>query len=54
MEISLGILYAGMPVAIMGSILAIEHDIVAEFVTTTVLFSRILNLLTLTILLYLV
>jgi len=54
MKISSGILYAEMPVAIKESILAFEHYIVPKFVTTTALFSRILNLLTLTILLYLV
>ncbi len=54
MEIRSGILQAGMPVAVLGSIIAIEYDIVPEFVTTTVLFSTLLSLLTLTILLYLV
>ena len=45
---------AGMPVAVLGSIIAIEHDIVPAFVTTAVLFSTLLSLVTLTILLYLV
>ena len=54
MEIRSGILQAGMPVAVLGSIIAIEYDIIPEFVTTAVLFSTILSLLTLTILLYLV
>lgn len=54
MEIRSGILQAGMPVAVLGSIIAIEYDIVPEFVTTTVLFSTLLSLLTLTILLYVV
>ena len=54
MEIRSGILQAGMPVAVLGSIIAIEYDIVPEFVTTTVLFSTLLSLLTLTVLLYVV
>lgn len=54
MEIRSGILQAGMPVAVLGSIIAIEYDVVPEFVTTTVLFSTLLSLLTLTIMLYLV
>jgi predicted permease len=54
MEIGAGILQAGMPVAVLGSIIAIEYDVVPEFVTTTVLFSTLLSLITLTVLLYLV
>lgn len=53
-QIRSGILQAGMPVAILGSIIAIEYDIVPEFVTTAVLFTTLISLLTLTILLYLV
>ncbi len=53
-EIRTGILEAGMPVAVLGSIIAIEHDIVPAFVTTAVLFSTLLSLVTLTVLLYLV
>jgi len=54
MEIRSGILQAGMPVAVLGSIIAIEYDVAPEFVTTTVLFSTLMSLFTLTILLYLV
>ncbi len=54
MEISVGILQAGMPVAVLASIIAIEYDIIPEFVTTVVLFSTLVSLITLTILLYLV
>ncbi len=54
MEMSAGILYAGMPVAIIGSMIAIEYDVVPDFVTTAVLFSTLLSLLTLTILIFLV
>ncbi|MEN8210921.1 MAG: AEC family transporter [Thermodesulfobacteriota bacterium] len=54
MEIRSGILQAGMPVAVLGSIIAIEYDIVPEFVTTVVLFSTVFSLITVTIMLYLV
>lgn len=54
MEVRAGILQAGMPVAILGSIIAIEYDVVPSFVTTTVLFSTLLSLVTLTILIHLV
>ncbi len=47
-----GILQSGMPAAILTSIIAIEHDIVPDFVTTTVLFSTLAGLLTLPILLF--
>lgn len=53
-EIRAGILQAGMPVAVLVSIIAIEHDVVPEFVTTTVLISTIFSILTLTVLLTLV
>lgn len=54
MEIKAGILQAGMPVAVLGSIIAMEYDIVPEFVTTAVLISTLFSVLTLTVLLYLV
>jgi len=54
MEIRSGILQAGMPVAVLGSIIAIEYNIIPKFVTTAVLFSTLASLLTLTILLYLI
>lgn len=53
-QISAGMLQAGMPVAVLGSIIAIEYDIVPEFVTTTVMFSTVVSILTLTFLLYMV
>ena len=53
-QIRSGILQAGMPVAVLGSIIAIEYDIIPEFVTTAVLFSTLISLVTLTVLLYLV
>jgi len=54
MQIRSGILQTGMPVAVMSSIIAIEYNIAPKFVTTTVLFSTICSLVTLTVLLYLV
>ncbi|MBC8440735.1 MAG: AEC family transporter [Deltaproteobacteria bacterium] len=54
MEIRSGILQAGMPVAVLGSIIAIEYNIRPKFVTTAVLFTTVLSLVTLTILLYMV
>jgi predicted permease len=53
-EIKAGILQAGMPVAVLVSIISIEYDIVPNFVTMTVLFSTLLSILTLTALLTLV
>ncbi|MCP4023685.1 MAG: AEC family transporter [Desulfobacteraceae bacterium] len=54
LEIRSGILQAGMPVAVLGSIIAIEYDVAPAFVTTTVMFSTLFSLFTLTFLLYLV
>jgi predicted permease len=53
-EIKAGILQAGMPVAVLVSIISIEYDIAPEFITTTVLFSTLFSILTLTALLTLV
>ena len=53
-QIRSGILQAAMPVAVLGSIIAIEYKIIPEFVTTAVLFSTVLSMLTLTILLYII
>jgi len=53
-EYAAGILQAGMPAAVLVSIIAIEYDVVPDFVTTTVFFSTLLSLLTLTVLLGLV
>jgi len=46
-----GIFQASMPTAVLASIIAIEHDLLPEFVTTTVLFSTLVSTITLTILL---
>jgi len=50
-ERSTGILQAAMPSAVLASIIAIEYKLVPEFVTTTVLFSTIYSIITLTVLL---
>ena len=49
MERSTGILQAAMPSAILTSIIAIEYKLIPEFVTTTVLFSTLYSILTLTV-----
>jgi len=54
LERGAGILQSSMPAAILTSIIAIEYDIVPEFVTTTVLFSTLASLFTLTVVLSLV
>jgi len=53
-ERDVGILQSSMPAAVLCSIIAIEYDLVPEFVTTTVLFSTIASLFTLTVVLSLV
>ncbi|NTW03088.1 MAG: AEC family transporter [Oscillochloris sp.] len=47
LEASVGILQASMPTAILVSIIAIENDLLPEFVTTTVLFSNLASILSL-------
>lgn len=54
MERNAAIMQASMPSAIMASIIAMEFDLEPEFVTTTVLFSTVASLITLTILLSIV
>ena len=51
LEKNIGILQTAMPTAILAAIIAIEYDIVPNFVTTSVLLSTILGVFTLTILL---
>ena len=53
-ERSSGILQAAMPTALLVSIIALEYKLCPEFVTTTVLFSTILSIFTLTIILTLI
>ena len=51
LELSTGILQSAMPAAVLVSIIALEYKLVPEFVTTTVLFSTLYSILTLTIIL---
>jgi len=51
LERSTGILQAAMPVAVLASIIALEYKLLPEFVTTTVLFSTLYSVLTLTVIL---
>lgn len=48
---SAGILQASMPAAVLTAIIALEYELVPGLVTTTVLFSTILSLVTLTVVL---
>ena len=48
---STGILQAAMPADVLASIIALEYKLCPEFVTTTVLFSKIYSILSLTIIL---
>ena len=49
-----GILQASMPTAVLATIIAMEYDLLPDFVTTTVLFSTIVSVVTLTTVLALV
>ena len=51
LERSTGILQASMPAAVLTVIIALEYDLVPGLVTTTVLFSTLVSLVTLTIVL---
>ena len=51
LERSTGILQAAMPAAVLASIIALEYKLLPEFVTTTVLFSTLYSVLTLTVIL---
>jgi len=46
-----GIFQASMPAAVLCSLIAIEHNLLPDFVTTTVLFSTLASVITLTIVL---
>ncbi|MBN1993786.1 MAG: AEC family transporter [Anaerolineae bacterium] len=54
LERSAGILQASMPTGVTISIIAIEYDLAPDFVTTTILFSTLASLITLTFVLLLV
>jgi predicted permease len=45
------IIQSGMPAAVLTSIIALEYDLLPDFVTSTVLFSTLASVLTLTLLL---
>ncbi|PID60902.1 transporter [candidate division KSB3 bacterium] len=53
-ERATGILQTGMPVAIVASIISLEYQLMPEFVATSVLFTSVIGMLTLTVLLSLV
>ena len=48
------IIQSGMPAAVLTSIIALEYDLMPDFVTSTVLFSTLASVLTLTVLLAIV
>ena len=48
-EASAGILQASMPAAVLTSIIAIEHDVVPDFVTSVVFVTTLLSLVSLTL-----
>ncbi|MEZ4718210.1 MAG: AEC family transporter [Caldilineaceae bacterium] len=49
-----GIIQMSMPVAVLASLIALEHDLMPDFVTRTVLFSTIASGVTLTVVLALI
>ena len=49
-----GILQASMPVAVLAALIALEHQLLPDFVTTVALFSTLVSAVTLTIVLTLV
>jgi predicted permease len=53
-ERGVGVLQASMPAAVLASIIALENDLLPEFVTTTVLFSTLASIVTLTVVLALI
>lgn len=53
-ERSVGIVQAAMPTAVLTSLIALEHDLIPDFVTTVVLFSTLASAVTLTIVLAIV
>ncbi len=48
-ERNAGILQASMPVAVLTSIIAMERDLLPDFVTATILFSTLASMVTLTV-----
>ncbi|MFT5194107.1 MAG: putative permease [Cellvibrionaceae bacterium] len=51
LERGAGIMQAAMPAAVLTSIIALEYDLVPDFVTRTVLFSTLASVVTLTLIL---
>ena len=49
-----GILQSAMPAAVLASIIAMEYKLIPEFVTTTVLFSTLISVFTLTVIMTLI
>jgi predicted permease len=49
-----GILQASMPAAVLTSLIALEHDLLPDFITTVVLFSTLASAMTLTLVLALI
>jgi predicted permease len=49
LERNVGILQASMPTAVLVSIIALENDLLSDFVTTTVLFSNVVSIISLAI-----
>jgi predicted permease len=54
LERSVGILQASTPVAVTTTIIALEHDLAPDFVTTALLFSTVASLVTMTVVLSLI
>jgi len=50
-ERATAVIQSGMPAAVLTSIIAIEYDLLPDFVTSAVLFSTIASVVTLTVLL---
>jgi predicted permease len=53
-ERSVGIVQAAMPAAVLTTLIALEHNLIPDFVTTVVLFSTLLSAVTLTVVLAIV
>lgn len=51
LERGAGIMQAAMPAAVLTSIIALEYDLLPDFVTRTVLFSTLASIVTLTLIL---
>ena len=53
LERSAGIIQASTPAAVFAAIIALEHDLLPDFVTATVLFSTAVSVITMAVVLYL-